>query len=131
MSGLNRTVPLASMARVGPITARTWKRTCWDCSTGSQAGAMSRCRSSGCKSVHAGVLERGQLSYPEDGTPQGGVISPLLANIYLHYMLDNWYGESVKPRMKGRTFLVRFTDDFILRFEKKEHGEKVYRVLFL
>ena len=83
------------------------------------------------KWLHAGVLERGQLSYPEDGTPQGGVISPLLANIYLHYVLDNWYGESVKPRMKGRTFLVRFADDFILGFEKKEDAEKVYRVLFL
>jgi len=82
------------------------------------------------KWLHAGVLERGQLSYPEDGTPQGGVISPLLANIYLHYVLDIWYGESVKPRMKGRTFLVRFADDFILGFEKKEDAEKVYRVLF-
>jgi len=76
------------------------------------------------------VLDRGQLSYPEEGTPQGGVISPLLANIYLHYVLDCWYVESVKPRMKGRTFLVRFADDFILGFENKEDAEKVYRVLF-
>ena len=82
------------------------------------------------KWLHAGVLERGQLRYPKDGTPQGGVISPLLANIYLHYVLDIWYGESVKPRMKGRTFLVRFADDFILGFETKEDAEKVYRVLF-
>lgn len=82
------------------------------------------------KWLHAGVLERGQITYPEEGTPQGGVISPLLANIYLHYVLDCWYLESVKPRMKGRTFLVRFADDFLLGFEEKEDAEKVYRVLF-
>jgi retron-type reverse transcriptase len=63
------------------------------------------------KWLHAGVLERGQLSYPEEGTPQGGVISLLLASIYLHYVLDCWYLESVKPHTKGRTLLVRFADD--------------------
>jgi RNA-directed DNA polymerase len=82
------------------------------------------------KWLQAGVLDRGNVSYPEDGTPQGGVISPLLANIYRHYVLDCWYMESVKPRMKGRTFLVRFADDFLLGFEQKEDAEKVYRVLF-
>ena len=82
------------------------------------------------KWLKAGVWEKGQLSYPEDGTPQGGVISPLLSNVYLHEVLDCWYVEEVKPRMKGRTFLVRFADDFILGFEKKEDAEKVYRVLF-
>lgn len=82
------------------------------------------------KWLHAGVLDRGELSYPEEGTPQGGVISPLLANIYLHYVLDCWYLESVKPRMKGRTFLVRFADDFILGFEHQEDAEKIHRVLF-
>jgi hypothetical protein len=82
------------------------------------------------KWLHAGVLERGQLSYPVEGTPQGGVISPLLANIYLHYVLDGWYLESVKPRMKGRTLLVRFADDFVLGFEYKEDAERVYAVLF-
>jgi len=82
------------------------------------------------KWLHAGVLERGRVTYPEEGTPQGGVISPLLANIYLHYVLDCWYAESVKPRMGGWTFLVRFADDFILGFEKQEDAEKVYRVLF-
>jgi group II intron reverse transcriptase/maturase len=82
------------------------------------------------KWLHAGVLERGRLSYPQDGTPQGGVASPLLANIYLHYVLDCWYLESVKPRMKGRTLLVRYADDFILGFENHEDAEKVYAVLF-
>lgn len=82
------------------------------------------------KWLHAGVLDRGQLSYPEEGTPQGGVISPLLANLYLHYVLDGWYLESVKPRMKGRTLLVRYADDFILGFEHQEDAERVYAVLF-
>lgn len=82
------------------------------------------------KWLHAGVLERGQLSYPREGTPQGGVISPLLANLYLHYVLDCWYLESVKPRLKGRTLLVRYADDFVLGFEDKEDAERVYAVLF-
>jgi RNA-directed DNA polymerase len=82
------------------------------------------------KWLKAGVWEKGQLSYPEEGTPQGGVISPLLSNLYLHEVLDCWYVTEVKPRMKGRTFLVRFADDFILGFEKREDAEKVYRVLF-
>lgn len=82
------------------------------------------------KWLKAGVWEKGQMSYPEDGTPQGGVISPLLSNIYLHEVLDCWDEQEVKPRMKGRTFLVRFADDFLLGFEKKEDAERVYRVLF-
>jgi len=82
------------------------------------------------KWLHAGVLDRGQLSYPEEGTPQGGVISPLLANLYLHYVLDGWYLGSVKPRMKGRTLLVRYADDFILGFEHQGDAERVYAVLF-
>ena len=82
------------------------------------------------KWLKAGVWEEGQLSYPADGTPQGGVISPLLSNIYLHEVLDCWWVQEVKPRMKGRVFLVRFADDFILGFERKEDAEKVYRVLF-
>jgi group II intron reverse transcriptase/maturase len=82
------------------------------------------------KWLAAGVWEKGQLSYPEDGTPQGGVISPLLSNIYLHEVLDCWWVQEVLPRMKGRVFLVRFADDFILGFEKKADAEKVYRVLF-
>ena len=82
------------------------------------------------KWLQAGVWEKGQLSYPEDGTPQGGVISPLLSNVYLHAVLDCWFVEEVLPRMKGKVFLVRFADDFIVGFEKKEDAEKVYRVLF-
>lgn len=82
------------------------------------------------KWLAAGVWEKGQLSYPEEGTPQGGVISPLLSNIYLHEVLDCWFVNEVMPRMKGRVFLVRYADDFILGFENKADAEKVYRVLF-
>ena len=82
------------------------------------------------KWLQAGVWEKGQVSYPEDGTPQGGVISPLLSNVYLHEVLDCWYVEEVLPRMKGKTFLVRFADDFIVGFENQEDAEKIYRVLF-
>jgi retron-type reverse transcriptase len=70
------------------------------------------------KWLNAGVLEKGEHSYPEDGTPQGGVVSPLLANLYLHYVLDCWYVESVQPRMKGRTLLVRYADDCVPRAQE-------------
>src|SRR5436309_15201995 len=59
------------------------------------------------KWLQAGVLDGGDLTYPEAGTPQGGVISPLLANVYLHYVLDVWFEQMVKPCLKGRAFLVR------------------------
>jgi hypothetical protein len=57
------------------------------------------------------VLEEGQWNQPELGTPQGGVVSPLLANIYLHEVLDKWFVEVVKPRLFGRGFLIRYADD--------------------
>jgi len=63
------------------------------------------------KWLKAGVLEGGEKSYPERGTPQGGVISPMLSNIYLHEVLDKWFESEVKPRLKGEAFLVRFADD--------------------
>jgi RNA-directed DNA polymerase len=59
------------------------------------------------KWLQAGVLEEGVVTTPEAGTPQGGVISPLLANIYLHYVLDEWFERDVKPRLHGQAFLVR------------------------
>ena len=70
------------------------------------------------KWLKAGVLESGSLTYATEGTPQGGVISPLLANIYLHYVLDEWVAAVVGPRMKGRYVLVRYADDFVMGFEK-------------
>ena len=63
------------------------------------------------KWLNAGVVEGETLSYPEKGTPQGGVISPMISNIFLHTVLDEWYTNEVKPRLKGRSFLIRFADD--------------------
>ncbi len=81
------------------------------------------------KWLKAGVLEDGNLSYPEEGTPQGGVISPILANIYLHEVLDRWFEEMVKPRMRGKAFAVRFADDFVIAFALESDARKVYEVL--
>jgi retron-type reverse transcriptase len=57
--------------------------------------------------------------YPEKGTPQGGVISPVLSNIFLHDVLDDWFVKTVEPRMKGKCFLIRFADDFIIGCQLK------------
>lgn len=81
------------------------------------------------KWLKAGVLEEGQIQRSPTGTPQGGVASPLLANLYLHYALDVWFTESVLPRMKKRCALVRFGDDFVLVFEDFLDSQRVYRVL--
>ena len=81
------------------------------------------------KWLNAGVMEAGQISYSEEGTPQGGVISPLLANIYLHEVLDEWFESVVKPRLKGRAFMVRYADDFVMGFEDNEDAQRVYQVL--
>lgn len=81
------------------------------------------------KWLNAGVLEDGQLSYPEAGSPQGGVISPLLANVYLHYVLDEWFQGEVQPRLKGRAFLVRYADDFVIGFTLEEDARRVLAVL--
>jgi retron-type reverse transcriptase len=64
-------------------------------------------------------MEAGNVQYPEKGTPQGGVISPLLSNIYLHEVLDKRFVQTVKPLMKGKTFMVRYADDAIIGCEKK------------
>jgi len=69
------------------------------------------------KWLKAGVLVHGQVTRPGLGTPQGGVVSPLLANVYLHYVLDVWYQRGVAPRMKRRNSLVRYCDDFVMVFE--------------
>jgi len=81
------------------------------------------------KWLNAGVMEGLVLSYPESGTPQGGVISPLLANIYLHEILDEWFVREVEPRLKGRAHLVRYADDFVVVFARKDDAERVLEVL--
>lgn len=81
------------------------------------------------KWLNAGVVEDGQRSRSKKGTPQGGVISPLLANIFLHYVLDEWFIKDVQPRMRGRCFLVRYADDFIIGFERKDDALRVMEVL--
>jgi group II intron reverse transcriptase/maturase len=81
------------------------------------------------KWLNAGVLEGDALSHPEAGTPQGGVISPLLANIYLHEVLDEWFARDVRPRLKGRGELIRYADDFVLLFSEKVDAERVFAVL--
>ena len=81
------------------------------------------------KWLNAGVLEEGCLTTPEAGTPQGGVISPMLANIYLHYVLDVWFEQEVKPRLKGHAFLIRYADDFIMGFVHEEDARRVWEVL--
>lgn len=81
------------------------------------------------KWLKAGVWEEGRRWRPEEGTPQGGVISPLLSNIYLHEVLDRWFEQEVKPRLKGRAFLTRFADDAVLSFEREEDARRVLEVL--
>ena len=81
------------------------------------------------KWLNAGVLENGECRSNENGTPQGGVISPLLANIYLHEVLDKWFVKEIQPRLKGRSFLIRYADDFVMGFQQKEDAERVLAVL--
>ncbi len=81
------------------------------------------------KWLHAGVFEEGRVHRPSAGSPQGGVISPVLANIYLHHVLDEWWSETVLARLRGRAFLVRYADDVVLVFSDKTDAERVYVTL--
>lgn len=81
------------------------------------------------KWLNAGVLERGQVSYPAKGTPQGGVISPILANIFLHEVLDTWFHREVIPRLSGTARLFRYADDAVLLFSEERDAERVMEVL--
>jgi len=63
------------------------------------------------KWLKAGVMEDGNVSHPDSGTPQGGVVSPLISNVFLHYVLDQWFEQDVKPRMRRPAFLIRYADD--------------------
>lgn len=81
------------------------------------------------KWLHAGVHEAGCLSYPESGSPQGGVISPLLANAYLHEVLDVWFERTVKPRLNGQAYMIRYADDAVLVFKEEHDARRVLDVL--
>jgi RNA-directed DNA polymerase len=81
------------------------------------------------KWLKAGILEGEEISYSDKGSPQGGIISPLLANIYLHYVLDEWFETEVKPRMRGNCFLVRYADDFVIGFQYEVDARRVMEVL--
>lgn len=81
------------------------------------------------KWLKAGVMEEGCVYHPETGTPQGGVISPLLANIYLHDALDLWFEREVQPRLRGKATLIRFADDFVVVFEREVDARRFADVL--
>ena len=81
------------------------------------------------KWLKAGVLEEGTLHRPVAGTPQGGVISPTLSNIFLHHVLDKWFEDEVRPRLRGNCQLVRFADDFVVALEDRQSGKRLLDVL--
>src|ERR671938_989323 len=81
------------------------------------------------KWLKAGVLEEGLLHRPTEGSPQGGVISPCLSNIYLHHVLDEWFENTVRPRLKRRASLVRYADDLVMAFETFPDATRVLAVL--
>jgi RNA-directed DNA polymerase len=81
------------------------------------------------KCLHVGVLDGAEYSTPGIGTAQGSILSPLLGNIYLHYVLDGWFTGEVKPRLRGRACLIRYADDFVIGFEYREDAERVRAVL--
>ena len=76
-----------------------------------------------------GIMEGTELKESDRGTPQGGLISPVLANVYLHYVLDLWFEKGVKPRLRGEAYYVRYADDFLILFQYEEEAQKVLRAL--
>lgn len=81
------------------------------------------------KWLAAGVLEGGAVTYLDTGTPQGGVVSPLLANIYLHEVIDRWFDTDVRPRLRGRTFMVRYADDVVMVFANEADARAAWSLL--
>lgn len=81
------------------------------------------------KCLHVGVLDGEEYSEPAQGTAQGSVLSPLLGNLYLHYVLDLWFERVVKPRLHGKAQLIRYCDDFVITFERQSDAERVFAVL--
>jgi len=81
------------------------------------------------KWLNAGVLEDGSITHPDSGSPQGGVVSPILSNVFLHYVLDVWFEEEVKPRLRGPAFLIRYADDFVIGLTLERDARRVMEVL--
>jgi RNA-directed DNA polymerase len=81
------------------------------------------------KWLKAGIMEEGAVEYPTEGTPQGGTISPLLSNVYLHYVLDEWFIEQIQPMLREGSFLIRYADDFLLGFTNIKDAMRVMKVL--
>jgi len=81
------------------------------------------------KCLHVGVLDGAEYTTPEEGTVQGSTLSPLLGNIYLHYVFDRWFAEEVRPRLRGKATLVRYADDAVFGFERQDDAERVMAVL--
>lgn len=81
------------------------------------------------KCLHVGILDGYEYSEPDEGTVQGSVLSPILGNIYLHHVLDDWFEREVRPRMRGRSYMVRYADDGVLAFERREDAIRVLKVL--
>jgi retron-type reverse transcriptase len=83
-----------------------------------------------CKWLRAGILEEdGRLEHPESGTPQGGIVSPVLANVYLHYVLDLWFERRVLKGNRGQSRLFRFADDFVCCFDYRHEAEAFGRAV--
>jgi group II intron reverse transcriptase/maturase len=81
------------------------------------------------KWINVGVIDEGRLLVSETGTGQGQIISPLLANVYLHFVLDEWFESAVKPRLRGKASVIRYADDAVLCFQYREDAERVLHVL--
>ncbi len=81
------------------------------------------------KWLNAGVLEKGTVHRPVAGAPQGGVVSPILSNIFLHHVLDEWFEKVAKPRLHGQCQLVRYADDFVIALEDRHSGKRLLDVL--
>jgi len=81
------------------------------------------------KCLRVGVLDGERFEMPEEGTTQGSRLSPLLGNLYLHYVLDMWFEREVRPRLRGQARLIRYCDDFVIGFQRKDDAERVMEVL--
>jgi RNA-directed DNA polymerase len=81
------------------------------------------------KCLHVGILDGEEYSEPDEGTVQGSVLSPLLGNVYLHHVLDEWFERDVRPRLRGKACLVRYADDFVIGFQREDDAKRVMEVI--